>query len=92
MFLKNPPIVILDEATSSLDNKTEKMIQESLDKLSANRTTLIIAHRMSTVKNADKIVVVNNGQVVELGTHNELMAQGGIYYKLYNVKKNQGKQ
>ncbi len=92
VFLKNPPIVILDEATSSLDNKTEKMIQESLDKLSANRTTLIIAHRMSTVKNADKIVVVNNGQVVELGTHNELMAQGGIYYKLYTVQKNQGNQ
>ena len=69
VFLKNPPIVILDEATSSLDNYTEKLIQESLDKLAENRTTLIIAHRMSTIKNADKIIVLNNGEVAEIGTH-----------------------
>ena len=67
--MKNPPIVILDEATSSLDNYTEKLIQESLDKLAENRTTLIIAHRMSTIKNADKIIVLNNGEVAEIGTH-----------------------
>lgn len=66
VFLKNPPIVILDEATSSLDNYTEKLIQESLDKLAENRTTLIIAHRMSTIKNADKIIVLNNGEVAEI--------------------------
>ena len=73
VFLKNPPIVILDEATSSLDNYTEKLIQESLDKLAENRTTLIIAHRMSTIKNADKIIVLNNGEVAEIGTHSTLM-------------------
>lgn len=85
VFLKNPPIVILDEATSSLDNYTEKLIQESLDKLAENRTTLIIAHRMSTIKNADKIIVLNNGEVAEIGTHSTLMSGGGLYYNLYNA-------
>ena len=78
VFLKNPPIVILDEATSSLDNHTEKLIQESLDRLAENRTTLIIAHRMSTIKNADKIIVLNNGEVAEIGTHSTLMSGGGL--------------
>lgn len=87
VFLKNPPIVILDEATSSLDNYTEKLIQESLDKLAENRTTLIIAHRMSTIKNADKIIVLNNGEVAEIGTHSTLMLKGGLYYNLYNAQK-----
>lgn len=87
VFLKNPPIVILDEATSSLDNYTEKLIQESLDKLAENRTTLIIAHRMSTIKNADKIIVLNNGEVAEIGTHSTLMSGGGLYYNLYNTQK-----
>ena len=87
VFLKNPPIVILDEATSSLDNYTEKLIQESLDKLAENRTTLIIAHRMSTIKNADKIIVLNNGEVAEIGTHSALMSGGGLYYNLYNAQK-----
>ena len=87
VFLKNPPIVILDEATSSLDNYTEKLIQESLDKLAENRTTLIIAHRMSTIKNADKIIVLNNGEVAEIGTHSTLMSGGGMYYNLYNAQK-----
>lgn len=87
VFLKNPPIVILDEATSSLDNYTEKLIQESLDKLAENRTTLIIAHRMSTIKNADKIIVLNNGEVAEIGTHSTLMSGGGLYYNLYNAQK-----
>ena len=87
VFLKNPPIVILDEATSSLDNHTEKLIQESLDRLAENRTTLIIAHRMSTIKNADKIIVLNNGEVAEIGTHSTLMSGGGLYYNLYNSQK-----
>lgn len=87
VFLKNPPIVILDEATSSLDNYTEKLIQESLDNLAENRTTLIIAHRMSTIKNADKIIVLNNGEVAEIGTHSTLMSGGGLYYNLYNAQK-----
>lgn len=87
VFLKNPPIVILDEATSSLDNYTEKLIQESLDKLAENRTTLIIAHRMSTIKNADKIIVLNNGEVAEIETHSTLMSGGGLYYNLYNAQK-----
>lgn len=87
VFLKNPPIVILDEATSSLDNYTEKLIQESLDKLAENRTTLIIAHRMSTIKNTDKIIVLNNGEVAEIGTHSTLMSGGGLYYNLYNAQK-----
>ena len=87
VFLKNPPIVILDESTSSLDNYTEKLIQESLDKLAENRTTLIIAHRMSTIKNADKIIVLNNGEVAEIGTHSTLMSGGGLYYNLYNAQK-----
>lgn len=87
VFLKNPPIVILDEATSSLDNYTEKLIQESLDKLAENRTTLIIAHRMSTIKNADKIIVLNNGEVAEIGTNSTLMSGGGLYYNLYNAQK-----
>lgn len=87
VFLKNPPIVILDEATSSLDNYTEKLIQESLDKLAENRTTLIIAHRMSTIKNADKIIVLNNGEVAGIGTHSTLMSGGGLYYNLYNAQK-----
>lgn len=87
VFLKNPPIVILDEATSSLDNKTEKLIQESLDRLAENRTTLIIAHRMSTIKNADQIIVLDNGEVAEVGTHDTLMLRHGLYYNLYNAQK-----
>ena len=84
MFLKKPPIVVLDEATSSLDNKTEKVIQQSLEKLIKNRTTLIIAHRMTTVINADRIVVLDKNGVAEIGTHQELMQKQGIYYNLYN--------
>ena len=84
MFLKKPPIVVLDEATSSLDNKTEKVIQQSLEKLIKNRTTLIIAHRMTTVINADRIVVLDKNGVAEIGNHQELMAKQGIYYNLYN--------
>ncbi len=85
-FLKNPPILILDEATSALDTTTEIKIQHSFDELSKGRTTLVIAHRLSTIKNADKIAVVNDHGIVELGTHDELMAKQGEYYRLRSVQ------
>ncbi|MFN2340013.1 MAG: ABC transporter ATP-binding protein [Halanaerobium sp.] len=83
-FLKNPPILILDEATSSLDNRSEKIIQESLEKLSEGRTTLVIAHRLSTVINADQIIVLTDKGIVERGRHQELIENGGEYAQLYN--------
>ena len=83
IFLKNPPILILDEATSALDNITEQLIQESLDELSKNRTTIVVAHRLSTVKNADTIVVLTDDGIVETGTHDELIANKGFYYNLH---------
>lgn len=82
VFLKNPPILILDEATSALDNATEIMIQKSLDELCKGRTTLVVAHRLSTIKNADEIAVVSGGEICEKGTHSELLAKNGIYAKL----------
>lgn len=86
MFLKNPPILILDEATSALDTETEKAIQESLAKLSAGRTTLVIAHRLATIKNADRIIVVNKDGIAEQGSHEELMAEGKGYRRLYEAQ------
>jgi len=83
-FLKNPPILILDEATSSLDNRSEKIIQESLEKLAEGRTTLVIAHRLSTVINADQIIVLTEEGIVERGRHQELIKNGGEYAQLYN--------
>ena len=83
VFLKNPPILILDEPTSALDNATELLIQKSLDELCRGRTTIVVAHRLSTVKNADKIAVISNGEVIELGTHAELIELDGEYAKLY---------
>ena len=85
-FLKNPPILILDEATSALDNATEMLIQESLEKLSEGRTTIVVAHRLSTIKNADEIIVITSEGVAERGTHTELLAKGGIYSELYKYQ------
>lgn len=83
-ILKNAPVVILDEATSALDNKSEKVVQRALDKLMEGRTTIVIAHRLSTVMDADKILVINDGVIVEEGNHAELLAKNGAYYVLYN--------
>ena len=83
LFLKNPPILILDEATSSLDNQTEIIIQQSLEELAKGRTTLVIAHRLSTIKNADEIIVLTNDGIEERGSHEELLAKNGLYKELY---------
>ncbi|WP_419880965.1 ABC transporter ATP-binding protein [Peribacillus sp. B-H-3] len=86
MFLKNPPILILDEATSALDTETEMIIQNALSELAKNRTTLVIAHRLATIRNADRIVVVTEEGIVEQGGHEELLQQGGIFAKLHRVQ------
>lgn len=86
VFLKNPPILILDEATSSLDNESELIIQQALELLSKNRTTLVIAHRLSTIKDADQIVVLTDKGIVEQGTHQQLLAKHGLYASLYNAQ------
>ena len=86
VFLKNPKILILDEATSALDNESERYIQASLDKLSKDRTTIIVAHRLSTIRNADEIIVINNNSIQERGNHEELLAQNSLYAKYYNMQ------
>ena len=83
-ILKNPAILILDEATSSLDTESEYLVQKAIDNLMADRTVLVIAHRLTTVENADSIVAMENGQIVETGTHQDLLKQDGIYTRLYN--------
>lgn len=85
-FLKNAPIVILDEATSALDNKSEAIVQQAIDNLMQDRTVFVIAHRLSTVQNADKIVVINEGRIVEQGSHEDLIAEQGAYYALYQAQ------
>lgn len=86
MFLKNPPILILDEATSALDTETELAIQQSLQELSEGRTTLVIAHRLATIKDADRIVLVNENGIAESGTHSELLARDGHYSRLHKAQ------
>ena len=86
VFLKNPPILILDEATSALDNTTEILIQNALDELCIGRTTLVVAHRLSTIKNADEIAVVDDGKIIEQGSHEELMREDGMYRHLYSLQ------
>ncbi len=85
-LLKNPPILILDEATSAIDSESERLIQIALSNLMKNRTTLIIAHRLSTVRNADKILVIDKGKLVEVGTHRELLRKNGVYKRLYDLQ------
>ena len=87
VFLKNPPILIFDEATSALDNESEKVVQESLEKLAKNRTTFVIAHRLTTIQNAEKILVLTEEGIAESGSHEELLAKGGIYEKLYHMHR-----
>ena len=88
-YLSNPKILILDEATSSIDHESEKLIQKATEKITQNRTSIIIAHRLSTIEKADKIIVMHQGRIVETGTHEELLAQGAYYADLY---KNQLKE
>ena len=87
-IIKNPPVLILDEATSSLDSESEKLVQQAIEQLMKDRTVLVIAHRLSTVVNADKIVVLKNGKIVEIGTHNELLRKKRQYRNLYDIQFN----
>ena len=84
--MKNAPILILDEATSALDTESEREVQKALENLMKNKTTFVIAHRLSTIKNVDRIIVVKSGQIVEEGTHDELLALHGDYELLYNMQ------
>ena len=85
-ILKNPPLLILDEATSQLDSHSEKLVQEALNTLMQGRTVFVIAHRLSTIKNASKIVVLSEGRIVEEGSHDQLLSQGGLYKRLYDMQ------
>ena len=86
MFLKNPPILILDEATSALDTETERIIQQSLNELAENRTTLVIAHRLATIRDADRVIVVTEDGIAEDGKYDELVRKGGIFARLHNIQ------
>jgi subfamily B ATP-binding cassette protein MsbA len=85
-ILKNPPVLILDEATSALDTESEQQVQEAIDRLVQDRTTIVIAHRLSTIRSADRIYALKEGRIVEVGSHDELLAAGGIYADLYNLQ------
>jgi subfamily B ATP-binding cassette protein MsbA len=85
-LLKNPPILILDEATSSLDTESELLVQQAIERLMKGRTSIVIAHRLSTVQNANKIIVISDGEIVEEGNHKDLLSKRGLYYKLYNMQ------
>ena len=91
-ILKNPRVLILDEATSALDTESEKIVQDALDNLMVGRTSFVIAHRLSTIFNADQIFVVENGHLREHGTHEELLAAGGLYSNLYNIQFRQNQE
>jgi ABC-type multidrug transport system fused ATPase/permease subunit len=86
VFLKDPAVVVLDEATSSLDNESERLVEEAMEELLRGRSTLIIAHRLRTVRRADRVLVLDRGRVVEEGTHEELVKRGGVYGKLYRAE------
>lgn len=85
-MVENAPMLILDEATSNVDTRTEELIQTAMDNLTRGRTSFVIAHRLSTIKNADLILVMNHGNIVEQGTHGELIGQNGFYAQLYNAQ------
>ncbi len=85
-ILKNPPILVLDEATSALDAQSERLVQEAVERLMKNRTVFVIAHRLATVKNASRIVVLEHGQIAEMGNHAELLAKDGIYKRLTELQ------
>lgn len=84
--IADPPVLILDEATSSIDTRTEKLVQQGMDRLMEGRTTFVIAHRLSTVRNSDCIMVLEDGRIIERGTHDELIERQGKYYQLYTGK------
>ncbi|MCB4378876.1 ATP-binding cassette domain-containing protein, partial [Synechococcus sp. MU1644] len=90
-LLRDTPVLLLDEATSALDAQSEKVVQDALDRLSAGRTTLVIAHRLSTIRSADQIIVMDRGEVMDTGTHQELLDRGGIYADLYRLQFKDGK-
>jgi subfamily B ATP-binding cassette protein MsbA len=86
-LLKNPPILILDEATSSLDTESERIVQDAIDNMMQNRTSIVIAHRLSTIRKADEIIVLQKGEIAERGTHDALIAHNGIYRKLIDLQE-----
>ena len=85
-FARNPQLILFDEATSYIDSQTEVRIQQALEKLMINRTALVVAHRLSTVRNADRIIVLNRGRIIEIGSHTELMNLKGFYYQLHQLQ------